>query len=634
MFSGLLKQRRNRTRSRVSPRAAIADIRAQADKLQQLSDGQLRRASDDLRQSGQNASDNDADVTTSAFALATEAVRRSSGKVYYDVQLQAGEVLANGDLAEMATGEGKTLVTLLPVYRAVAGGNNVHVATTNSYLAERDCEELRPAFELLGVDISLLPEINDDAQKRSAYNSDVTYGTGYEFGFDYLRDQLLLRQQPQDRLGDSWLRTLTETEKPVPELVQSERRVTVVDEIDSVLIDEANTPLVISFFTDDEVDARPYRNAARVADQLVPDTDYDVNTTEQTITITESGRSKINLAQTSHSDFSLQRPWRIYVEQALRARYLLRRDIDYVLQDGAIALVDQQTGRIFPERKWRDGLHQAIEILENAELTAETNSFARISRQRFFKVYERATGMTGTATDAINEFQQFFNLNVVPIPLNRPSKRQILPMQFFVDTDAKYRSIIADTKMRHNLGQPVLIGTRTIQQSLELSAMLQADGLTHNVLNGLQDADESAIVAQAGLACAITVATNMAGRGTDIKLNQQARQAGGLHVIVAEPNRSHRVDRQLLGRCARQGDPGSCQIFVSVEDELLTTVGPSLSNRIRRHSNSSGIAAINGKRDLLVLQRKAEQIDFARRQHLMQQELWVEGLLDKMVGTG
>lgn len=634
MFSGLLKQRRNRTRSRVSPRAAIADIRAQADKLQQLSDGQLRRASDDLRQSGQNASDNDADVTTSAFALATEAVRRSSGKVYYDVQLQAGEVLANGDLAEMATGEGKTLVTLLPVYRAVAGGNNVHVATTNSYLAERDCEELRPAFELLGVDISLLPEINDDAQKRSAYNSDVTYGTGYEFGFDYLRDQLLLRQQPQDRLGDSWLRTLTEAEKPVAELVQSERRVTVVDEIDSVLIDEANTPLVISFFTDDEVDARPYRNAARVADQLVPDTDYDVNTTEQTITITESGRSKINQAQTSHSDFSLQRPWRIYVEQALRARYLLRRDIDYVLQDGAIALVDQQTGRIFPERKWRDGLHQAIEILENAELTAETNSFARISRQRFFKVYERATGMTGTATDAINEFQQFFNLNVVPIPLNRPSKRQILPMQFFVDTDAKYRSIIADTKMRHNLGQPVLIGTRTIQQSLELSAMLQADGLTHNVLNGLQDADESAIVAQAGLACAITVATNMAGRGTDIKLNQQARQAGGLHVIVAEPNRSHRVDRQLLGRCARQGDPGSCQIFVSVEDELLTTVGPSLSNRIRRHSNSSGIAAINGQRDLLVLQRKAEQIDFARRQHLMQQELWVEGLLDKMVGTG
>lgn len=629
-------------KNRITGRPIVDDlsltaVRESAEHHRLLTDTQLRNASDDLREKVACGGDDQKDFTLSSFALATEAVRRSTGKNYYDVQLQAGSVLANGDLAEMATGEGKTLVTLLPVYHGIVAGDNVHVATTNSYLAQRDCEELRPAFEMLGISIGLLPEENDNAAKKQAYGCDVTYGTGYEFGFDYLRDQLLLRNQPADRLGESWLRSLNNTTRPLPELVQSDRRFTVVDEIDSVLIDEANTPLVISFFADDHIDDAPYQRAAAVADDLVDDVDYQVDTIAQRITITRTGLDK--LSQQTRFDsrpttaLNLQRPWRIYVEQALRARHLLRRDIDYVVQDGAVALVDQQTGRIFPERKWRDGLHQAIEFLESAEMTPETNSFARISRQRFFKIYDKATGMTGTATDAVDEFRRFFSLNVVPIPLNRPSQRVALPSRFFANSEARNDAIVADAQIRHRNRQPVLVGTRSIQQSLQIADLLSAAGLPHQVLNGLQDAEEAEVVSQAGQPGAIVVATNMAGRGTDIKLTDESRRVGGLHVIVTEPNRSHRVDRQLVGRAARQGEAGSCQVFASADDELLTSVDPAFAKRLRTKANSSGETLIDGDKELRKLQWQAEQIDFARRQHLMQQDLWIEGVLNTLVGT-
>lgn len=633
MLSQLLSRRpRQRDSGRRAGNVCLSSIRRNTAEFERLTDDSLVSVAEDLR--GKAGTSGRENLTSEIFALATEAVRRSTGKTYYDVQLQAGGILASGDLAEMATGEGKTLVTLLPVLNSVIRGNNVHVATTNSYLAERDCEELRPAFECLGISISLLPEENDDAMKRQAYASDVTYGTGYEFGFDYLRDQLLLRQQPQDRLGDAWLRSLHGTEIPRPQLVQSARHATVIDEIDSVLIDEANTPLVISFFTEDEADDRPYRRAAAVADKLDSTTDYHIDKIENKVTMTPHGATAIQQGIQADRPTNLQRPWRIYVEQALRARHLLHRDIDYVVQNNAVALVDQQTGRIFPERKWRDGLHQAIEIQEGVALTAETNSFARISRQRFFKIYSNATGMTGTATDAAAEFNSFFQLNVVPIPLNRKSLRTALPPQFFSNNEAKYRAIIADVATRHQQRQPVLIGTRTIQQSVEIGAMLQARGLPHHVLNGLQDADEAAIVALAGQPAAITVATNMAGRGTDIKLTAKSREVGGLHVVVAEPNRSHRVDRQLVGRCARQGDPGSCQTFVSAEDELLQSVGPSMAKAIVKHADAGGQSHFKGLSALRSLQRQAEQIDYVRRRHLMSQECWVEGVLGKLVGDG
>ncbi len=609
----------------------VSSIRASAASLQSLSDSQLRSAFNDARASVEAVEPNG--DHTAAFALATEAVRRATGKTYYDVQLQAGEVLARGDLAEMATGEGKTLVTLLPVIDSVVRGDHVHVATTNSYLASRDSEELRPALELLGISVGLLPEENDEAAKRVAYNCEVTFGTGHEFGFDYLRDQLTLRQQPVDRLGDSWLRSLSQQERPAPSLVQPYRQVSIVDEIDSVLIDEANTPLVISFFTGEEIDDAPYRRAASVAKQLEDGIDYHVDVATQRITVAQSGLDRIKSAFANSGSSPLQRPWRIYVEQALRATHLLNRDIDYVIQEGAVALVDQHTGRIFPERKWRDGLHQAIELREGVALTPETNSFARISRQRFFKIYARGTGMTGTATDAAAELNSFFKLNVVPIPLNRPSLREVLSARYFADGEAKYRAIIDDACRRNQAGQPVLIGTRTVEQSHIISDLLATAGVSHQTLNGTQDADEASIIAQAGNLRAVTVATNMAGRGTDIKLTSQSREAGGLHVIAAEPNRSYRVDRQLVGRCARQGDPGSCQTYVAADDELLEHVGDSLAKRIARIADRSGEATLRGDSVLRDIQRKAEQIDFARRQHLMQQELWVESVLDTLVGT-
>lgn len=623
--------------NRLAQRELIEFVRTQSERLTVLTDSELTRASEDLREQGgaskKNTLSDKHALRQNTFALATEAVRRATGKTYYDVQLQAGSVLASGDLAEMATGEGKTLVTLLPVYAAVVGGNNVHVATTNSYLADRDCEELRPAFDALGVSLALLPEENDDVKKRAAYSCDVTYGTGYEFGFDYLRDQLQLRQQPKDQLGDAWLRSLNRTEQVRPTLVQSDRAVTVVDEIDSVLIDEANTPLVISFFRDDQIDDLPYRLAADTADILEQDQDYELIPREGKITLNKSGFQKAQDVHRQHPNLQLQRPWRTYIEQALRSRYLLHRDIDYVLQDDGIALVDQQTGRIFPERKWRDGLHQAIEFKEGVLLTAETNSFARISRQRFFQLYDQATGMTGTATDAASEFEGFFGLNVIPIPLNRPSKRKQLPGRFFVNDEARMEAMIRDVASRHSLGQPVLLGTRTIQQSLRIAESLQLAGLPHQVLNGLQNAEEADIVAQAGQAGRITVATNMAGRGTDIKLTNEGREAGGLHVVVAEPNRSCRVDRQLIGRAARQGDPGSCQFFVSATDDLLMDLGPSLVRKIRSSANRAGESLRDHTQELLLLQRRAERVDFEKRRHLLQQECWVEGILKNLVGT-
>ena len=643
MFHRLLPARFRKSSRRRLP-LDLPQIRTQAAGLRPLSDAQFTAAASDLRATAMsplrdNASNTASNTGTSAFAFAAEAVRRATGKTYYDVQLTAGGVLARGDLAEMQTGEGKTLVTLLPVFAAVVGGHNVHVATTNSYLAARDCEELRPAFELLGVNIGLLPEENDEAAKRRAYACDVTYGTGYEFGFDYLRDQLALRNQPADRLGDTWLRALADCERPQVSLVQSDRATAIVDEIDSVLIDEANTPLVISFFASEGIDIAPYRRAAGLAATLENGTDYRVETARQQITLTQSGSERIAAAggagvAIQGAGVALQRPWRVYVEQALRAEHLLQRDVDYVVRDGKVALVDGHTGRIFAERKWRDGLHQAVEFREQVALTPETHSFARISRQRFFKLYPQATGMTGTAVDALDEFHGFFGLQVVPIPLNRPSQRLTLPTRWFCDGEAKLRAIVTETLARHRAGQPVLIGTRTIQQSRAIADLLAAAGLPLQMLNGIQDAEEAAIIAAAGAAGSVTVATNMAGRGTDIKLTPAAREAGGLHVIAAEPNRSRRVDRQLIGRCGRQGDPGSCGLFVAADDELLATVGTALARRIRKAAGRSGETSIPRETELRSLQRQAEAIDYARRQHLMQQELWTDGILQTLVGEG
>jgi len=624
----LKSQHRQRT-SLLPEERWLSAVREQAARLQGLESAAFTRAAWDVR----DGRDTSEVALQTSFAFALEAVRRSTGKTFYDVQLMAGSVLAGGRLAEMATGEGKTLVTMLPVVHAAMNGSPVHVSTTNSYLAARDCDELQGALELLGMRVALLPEDNDDTAKRSAYAADITYGTGYEFGFDYLRDQLKLREHPEDRLGDTWLRKLTGAAPDSASLVQSAREVSVVDEIDSVLIDEANTPLVISFFNSDQTDDRPFQLAARSAALLNEDQDYEVDQQQGKIALQASGEQKISEQRSATIGLPLQRPWTLYVEQALRAQHLLQRNADYVVQHDKVALVDQQTGRIFPERKWRDGLHQAVELAEGVPLSPETSSFARISRQRFFQTYRHATGMTGTAADAITEFQTFFQLDVVRIPLHRPSQRLELPARAFVDDDARAAAIVESVREHRDAGQPVLIGTRTIEQSSFLADALKSARIEHQVLNGLQDADEAAIVADAGQAGRVTVATNMAGRGTDIRICERAREAGGLHVIVAEPNRSHRVDRQLKGRCARQGDPGTCEVLIAATDDLLQSEGKSLAAHIRRSASRQGRSRLKMETELLKLQRRAEHTDFLRRQHLLRQSLWIESLLDTLVGS-
>ncbi|MFV0442698.1 MAG: hypothetical protein ACK5Q5_03905 [Planctomycetaceae bacterium] len=618
---------------RAQPLLDVRPVRHRVQAFQALSDQELRHQFDGVREEA-GSGRTGRSIRTEVFALATEAVRRTSGKSFYDVQLQAGDVLARGDLAEMATGEGKTLVTLLPVIDRVAHGHGVHVATTNSYLAERDCREAAPALDLLGISVGLLPEQNDNAAKRRAYDCNVTYGTGYEFGFDYLRDQLTLRSESTGRLGDRWLQDLSADATKSAELVQRTRQVAIVDEIDSVLIDEANTPLVIALFVNQPADRAPFRRAAELVETLSDGEHFQIDVATQRVTITPAGCERVNASQQANLQERLQRPWRIYIEQALRAKYLLQRDVDFIIRDGAVALVDQQTGRIFPERKWRDGLHQAVEYRAGVTLTQETNSLARISRQRYFKQYPQATGMTGTAADAADEFREFFGLSVQSIPLHRPSQRVRLPNRYFLDALAKYRAMTCEVAGRHRNGQPCLIGTRTVEQSRVVSDLLAAAGIPHQTLNGLQTRDEAEIIAMAGESGAVTVATNMAGRGTDIKLSAESREAGGLHVLAAEPNRSHRVDRQLIGRAARQGDPGSCQLFVSADDELLEVAGATLSQQIRRRANTSGEAEISLDDALLAVQRRTEQLDFDYRKQLLQQESWVESVLDTLVGTG
>ena len=598
----------------------VGAVRRRASELARLSDAALRGEADRHREAG------GAD-RIETFALAANAVRRATGKTFFDVQLQAGLVLAGGGLAEMATGEGKTLVTVLPAYAAAVRGRRVHVATTNAYLAGRDFAEVEPALALLGVSAALLPEENDPAAKAAAYRGDVVYGTGYEFGFDHLRDQLTLRDRPGDRLGDRWLRAAGGPIREDVPLTQPAREATVVDEIDSVLIDEANTPLVIG--VDDAAgppDPRPYAAAADVAAAL--EEPGHVRRDGSGLSLTAAGRDAADRRRPS--DAPLRRPWRVYVEQALRAGRLLRRDVDYVVREGAVALVDQNTGRVFADRKWRDGLHQAVEHREGVALSPENQTVARVSRQRFFREYAERTGLTGTAADAAGEFAAVFGLRVVTVPLNRPSRRRELPTRLFADAEARDRAVAHDVRTRHGKGQPVLIGTRTIDHSRRVSAALDAAGVPHSVLNGAQDADEAAVVAAAGTAGTVTVATNMAGRGTDIRPDAAALDRGGLHVVACESHRSRRVDRQLVGRSGRQGQPGSCQFFASADDELVRHCGGRLADALRRRAGATGEAPGRFADDLRAAQRRAEAEDAAARGELIRREIWNDRVLQTL----
>lgn len=619
----------------------VSLIRQRSDQLSHLPDDAVKSCADDLKdsiQTGQSEVLAHATVVES-FALTSDALRRTSGKIYYDVQLLGGLVLASGGIAEMQTGEGKTITCGLPSVLYGMTGKGVHVATTNAYLAARDHEEMLPIYDFLGLSSALVFSEQDFQDKRAAYLTDITFGTGYEFGFDFLRDQLAMRNRPAAPLGTRFLNRLRGHQSMAVKTMQRPLHFAIVDEADSVMIDEAATPLILSGGADAVVaDPQLYRWAMEIADGLSQETHFEIDSVKQVISITDAGWTTIHQQLPPEVQSRLQRPWSLYVEQALRAKYFLVRDTDYVVNDGEIVIVDQNTGRLHEERKWRSGLHQAVEVREGCQLSDEREIEARITRQRYFKFYKTVAGMTGTATGNEAELLEFYCLPVVKVPRNKPSQRKIIPARYFRDAASKYQAIAEDATLRASTGQPVLIGTRTITQSLQLAAILRQKKVDHVVLNGVQDLSESLVIRDAGQVGRITIATNMAGRGTDIKLSDDAKQSGGLHVIVVEHQDSSRVDQQLIGRSGRQSDPGCCQFFVSAEDEIIQRYDRSLAKAIQRCAagNSPGRSTDDGEcdrrfdKEIELLQRRIERLNFENRRSMVVHDNWIESVQESI----
>jgi preprotein translocase subunit SecA len=560
-----------------------------------------------------------------AFALVREAVVRTKGIRPYDVQIMAGLVMSRGQLAEMATGEGKTLVATLPACVLALAGKGVHVATVNAYLAKRDFDLMKCIFEFLGLSAVFLPEKVPAEKKREAYAADITYGTGYEFGFDYLRDQLALLGVPAPKLGSQWCETLLGLAPATPPVIaQRPLAYAVIDEIDSVLIDEAVTPLVISrpMPPGENPDAPVYQQADAVARGLKAEEHYELSTAARKIALTRAGLERAyELRPGKKNARPLRRAWHEYVEQALRAHHLFIRDVNYLVKKGAVEIIDENTGRSFPDRKWRGGLHQAVEAKEKTEVSHETESDVTISRQRFYKLYPFICGMSGTASEEEGELLSVYGLRVFPIPRNRPLRRVDMPGRMFGTRKAKHAAIVAEVKRVLQTGRPVLVGTRTVLHSEELARLFDEAGIRYVLLNARQDADEAEIVAQAGRGGRVTIATNMAGRGTDIKLGPDVHALGGLHVIAEERNEARRIDRQLAGRAGRQGDPGSSQFFMSYEDDLIA-----------RSAETPPVAPAEGELPahhvgvMDLCQLREERAQAARRAAVMQDDHWMEGL--------
>ncbi|MEZ6055627.1 MAG: translocase [Planctomycetaceae bacterium] len=638
---------RSRT-STASRLGVVARIRECADDMAALSDVQLRtqastflkRKSVETKRSWMRASwfpwrpwgkPEFPENWIEGLSLITEAVRRTTGKLFYDVQLLGGIELSLGRIAQMQTGEGKTLTTALPTFLHAALRGSVHVATTNAYLAQRDCQELRPALELLGLRVGLLPEEHNDAEAREAYQCDVTFGTGYGFGFDFLRDQIALRSRRSIPLGREHLETLAGRirQKYVP--LQRSHAFAIVDEADSVLIDEATMPLILSASASSAASPEVFQLAKDVAGRLQQGEDFEVDPTKRTVEVTEQGWQKAYAALLNQSELPLQRHWSVYVQNALRAKTVYQRDVDYVVVENCVQIVDQHTGRIHPERTWRDGLHQAVEIQENLPVTAEASSNAKITRQRYFQLYDGMAGMTGTAEGVEGELRDFYELETSIIPTHKPSQRQHFPLRSFGDSETRDAAITDAVIELVRLGRPILVGTRTIRHSRELSARLTAKGVSHRVLNGLQDEEEARVIANAGKCRAVTIATNMAGRGTDIHLDGEGLDRGGLHVIGAEPNLSRRVDRQLAGRAARQGNPGSCQFFVAATDEVVG-YDDELRSSMLEGCDASGECRRNLTDRVLRIQQQRDVLGYDTRKAMVARDHWMDDVLKTLAG--
>ena len=571
---------------------------------------------------------------TQAAALGYEGFRRTLGIELHDVQVHAALLLTRKCIAEMQTGEGKTYTAGLAAFVCAFQGGGVHVATTNAYLAERDAREVSPVLEQLGITVGILPDIHDEQRKLSAYRCDVTYGTGCDFGFDYLRDQVRLRAQFRQRLGTDFLGRLLNGRRSGIACLQPSRGVALVDEADCVLIDEAAMPLVLSGAVPRRVSLELYRTANATAADLVADNDYILDPATRSIRFSEAGWVRLHAPLRNSAVTGLAMPWADYVESSLRALHCLQRDVDYVVVDDQVHIVDPNTGRVHEERSWRGGLHQAVECKEGVPLSQERMTDGQISRQRFFRLYDQVAGLTGTATGNERELDEFYGLSVNVVPPHRPPQRKQLADRVFLTDDQRDAALAADARDRQAAAQPVLIGTQTIEHSRRISERLRQAGVVHEVLNGLQDRAEADIIARAGRSGSVTVATSMAGRGTDIRLDSDAVAAGGLFVAGASHHLSPRVDRQLAGRCARQGQPGVCRFYSALTDPLLVYAGERLQADVKRSMGDDGESVRDYTEVLRQRQRDYEKESFEKRRAMVRRDQWMDQVLESLVKEG
>jgi preprotein translocase subunit SecA len=633
MFTRLLTGWRRRDQSASSLREVVLGVRDVGERLAGVTDRELRTLNDDVRSEAGGAADGrSSGVEELGAALIVEAIRRVTGKSLYDVQLLGGLTIARGRIAEMRTGEGKTLTAAVPAYLQALSGRGVFVATSNSYLAERDCAVLRPAFELLGMSCGHLPEKAEPDVKRRIYDCDVVYATAHAFGFDYLRDQMTLRARQDEPLGQTFRRMLRDADGGRPTM-QRGLPFVVVDEADNVLLDDAVSPLLLSEAQSGAAaDAAACHAAISVARRLVAGQHYRMRTANAELSLLSEGLEAIHREDTSIPTAALERPWTSYVENALRAEAFYRRDVHYIVVDRKVQIVDEPTGRVMPDRTWRAGLHQAIEAKEGLPVSPEARALCRITRQRFFRMFDGIGGMTGTAQGSEAEFRGVYGVEVAPIPPRLVCNRKILPTRFFARASAKRQAVSSEVARIHATGQPILIGTRSIADSEELAEVLQSRGIPFQLLNGRQDAAEADIVSRAGEVGAVTIATNLAGRGTDIIPPGEALARGGLHVIASEPYESPRIDRQLLGRSARQGQPGSGQMFVSAEDALFMEQGAHLATGMRRTEGPTGECRRDFSAELSRVQADAERRAARRRRLMLEMDLCRDEVVAKLTG--
>jgi preprotein translocase subunit SecA len=578
--------------------AFLGPINSLEPSMEKLSDSDLSRKTEEFKDRLANSETLD-DILVDAFAVAREAGRRVLNMRHYDVQLIGGVVLHEGKIAEMATGEGKTLVATLPAYLNALAGGGVHIITVNDYLARRDSEWMGPLYELLGLTIGNIQHDMPDDDRRVAYGADITFGTNNEFGFDYLRDNMKFQSE---------------------DMVQPTHNFAIVDEVDSILIDESRTPLIISGPAEQSTEL--YYKVDRLIPALKLERDYEVDEKNRSAALTEEGVSHLekllgvdNLYDASHMDLVH------HCQQAVKAHALFKRDRDYLLKDGEVVIVDEFTGRMMPGRRWSDGLHQAVEAKEGVKIAQENQTLATITFQNFFRMYDKLAGMTGTAITEAPEFHKIYDLDVLEIPTNKPLIRDELPDVIFRTESEKWKAAVEEITEQNEAGRPVLVGTTSIEKSEKISKMLGKRGVKHVVLNAKHHEREAEIVALAGQQGAVTIATNMAGRGTDIVLGDGVKELGGLHVLGTERHEARRIDNQLRGRTGRQGDAGSSQFILSLEDDLMRIFGMDRLQGLMARLGMEENVPIEDRMVTKALERAQRQVEgrnFETRKHLLE----------------